>query len=170
MYKDSINSVNQYLLRHIETVPGRNDLALIGLARHGVFSHELQHLTCFAGGMYGLGAKLLNRPADLLIGQNVTEACVFAYECSATGLGPEVIHFWGESERHRYKASLDPKTGERVRVPNGDPAGVKSMRPEHIGRPETIESGKQTTGRGMLCCTGGWLTLVCFFQSFTCTA
>ena len=143
MYTDAIKSINQYLLRHIDTVPGRDDLALVGLARHGIFSHELQHLTCFAGGMYGLGAKLLKRPEDLEIGQNVTEACVFAYESSATGVGPEVIHFWGGEERHRYKAGVDPKSGRKVRVPNGEPAGVKSIRSEHIGRPEAIESGKQ---------------------------
>ena len=36
---------------------------------------ELEHLTCFAGAMLGLGAKLLDRPEDLDYGKKVTQTC-----------------------------------------------------------------------------------------------
>ncbi len=36
---------------------------------------ETEHLTCFAGAMLGLGAKLLDRPKDLNFGEKFTQTC-----------------------------------------------------------------------------------------------
>lgn len=36
-----------------------------------MYSSALEHLTCFAGGMLGLGARLLEREEDLQTGFNV---------------------------------------------------------------------------------------------------
>lgn len=40
-----------------------------------MYSSTLEHLTCFAGGMLGLGARLLEREADLQTGINVRHLC-----------------------------------------------------------------------------------------------
>lgn len=50
------------------------------------------HLTCFAGGMFGLGAKVFNRPEDLEIAEKLTDGCVWAYETTTTGIMPETFH------------------------------------------------------------------------------
>ncbi|KAM0210190.1 hypothetical protein ACHAQI_005984 [Fusarium lateritium] len=52
-----------------------------------------QHLTCFAGGMMAMGSKVFNRPEDLKIAAQLTDGCVWAYQATQTGLGPEVFTF-----------------------------------------------------------------------------
>lgn len=57
-----------------------------------VLEARTQHLACFAGGMYAMSAKIFDRPADLDIGQALTEGCVWAYEHNtATGIMPETF-------------------------------------------------------------------------------
>ncbi|KAF4982006.1 hypothetical protein FZEAL_2256 [Fusarium zealandicum] len=52
-----------------------------------------QHLTCFAGGMVGMASRIFNRPADLEIASQLTDGCIWAYNATQTGLGPEVFSF-----------------------------------------------------------------------------
>jgi len=52
MYSKAIDSAYEYLIKPIESIPGREkDLITIGTMNWGSYRHELQHLTCFAGGM-----------------------------------------------------------------------------------------------------------------------
>jgi hypothetical protein len=55
--------------------------------------HKGQHLTCFAGGMVGLASRIFNRPSDLEIAIQLTNGCVWAYNSTTSGIGPEVFHF-----------------------------------------------------------------------------
>ncbi|KAF1920419.1 glycosyl hydrolase family 47-domain-containing protein [Ampelomyces quisqualis] len=50
---------------------------------------ENSHLTCFAGGMFGLGAKIFDRPKDLEIAKKITEGCVWSYSMTQSGIMPE---------------------------------------------------------------------------------
>ncbi|KAL8959962.1 MAG: hypothetical protein Q9193_003253 [Seirophora villosa] len=52
---------------------------------------EQTHLTCFAGGMFAMGAKLFDRKDDIDIAKRLTDGCVWAYEMTPTGIMPE--HF-----------------------------------------------------------------------------
>lgn len=53
-----------------------------------------QHLTCFAGGMVGIASRIFpSRSADLETALALTEACVWAYRSTASGIGPEVFSF-----------------------------------------------------------------------------
>lgn len=52
---------------------------------------EYAHLTCFAGGMFGMSAKIFERPKDLEIAAKLTEGCVWAYNMTATGIMPEAF-------------------------------------------------------------------------------
>ena len=56
---------------------------------------QAQHLTCFAGGMVGLAAKVFDRPrAELhVLAEQLTDGCVWSYNRTASGVGPEVFHF-----------------------------------------------------------------------------
>lgn len=60
--------------------------------REGPLTAESTHLTCFVGGMYGLGSKLFDRPKDLEIAKKLTDGCVWAYESTATGIMPETMY------------------------------------------------------------------------------
>ena len=50
---------------------------------------EFTHLTCFAGAMFAIGAKVFNREDDLDIAWKLTDGCVWAYEATNTGIMPE---------------------------------------------------------------------------------
>jgi len=52
---------------------------------------EGQHLTCFAGGMVALGAKIFNRAADLDIARKLVDGCIWAYDSMPTGVMPETF-------------------------------------------------------------------------------
>jgi mannosyl-oligosaccharide alpha-1,2-mannosidase len=54
---------------------------------------RMQHLTCFTGGMVGLAAKIFDRPADMDVAIQLTNGCVWAYNATGSGIGPEIFHF-----------------------------------------------------------------------------
>ena len=51
--------------------------------------YEATHLTCFIGGMYGIGAKIFGRKKDLETAKRLTDGCVWAYQSTRSGLMPE---------------------------------------------------------------------------------
>ena len=55
----------------------------------GMLNTGGSHLTCFAGGMFGLGAKIFDRPEDMEIAKKLTDGCVWAYESTTSGIMPE---------------------------------------------------------------------------------
>lgn len=55
-------------------------------------SYEMTHLTCFIGGMYGLGGKIFGRDGDIDKAKKLTDGCVWAYQSTPTGLMPEYAH------------------------------------------------------------------------------
>ncbi|KAK4055286.1 hypothetical protein OIV83_000569 [Microbotryomycetes sp. JL201] len=139
MYEQVAESVLNYLASDIKVVPGRRDLVNLGMRQWGHYSHTWEHLTCFAGGMLGLGARVLGRHGDLEVARNFTETCAWAYESTATGLGPETLVFYDPDEEARFE-TIDSGDGSQ-KVPRGNPViGVKHSNPRFIGRPETIES------------------------------
>lgn len=54
-------------------------------------AHGGSHLTCFAGGMFAMGAKLFDRKEDMDIAAKLTDGCVWAYEMTASGIMPETF-------------------------------------------------------------------------------
>lgn len=128
------------------------------------FAPQMQHLSCFAGGMFALGSKLFSRPDDLHIAKELVNGCIWASNVTPTGVMPESFHAipctnrgacdWDE---HAWglgmiqKNSFDEKPAdrqlpmserlqlkaERLRMPKGMTA--LSSR-EYKLRPEAIES------------------------------
>ena len=50
-----------------------------------------QHLSCFVGGMVGIGAKIFNRTTDLDIARKLVDGCIWAYDSMPTGIMPEIF-------------------------------------------------------------------------------
>ncbi len=50
---------------------------------------EGTHLTCFAGAMFAIGAKIFDRKDDMDIAWKLADGCVWAYEATNTGIMPE---------------------------------------------------------------------------------
>ncbi|KAK3383690.1 glycoside hydrolase family 47 protein [Lasiosphaeria ovina] len=51
---------------------------------------EVQHLGCFAGGMFALGGRLFQQDGDVKIGEQLARGCAWAYDAFPTGVMPEV--------------------------------------------------------------------------------
>ncbi|KAK4181716.1 glycoside hydrolase [Triangularia setosa] len=51
---------------------------------------QVQHLGCFAGGMFALGGKLFHETAHVKIGEQLARGCAWAYDAFPSGIMPEV--------------------------------------------------------------------------------
>ncbi|ODQ64906.1 seven-hairpin glycosidase [Nadsonia fulvescens var. elongata DSM 6958] len=96
---------------------------------------EMSHLSCFLGGMFAMGAKALNRPQDLIIGEKLTQGCVWAYGATRTGVMPENFHVARchdplncHFDANNYKKNVDSSAG----------LGDVDYRPSTYSRPEGI--------------------------------
>lgn len=115
-----------------------------------------QHLTCFAGGMLGLGGKLFSNPEQIAIGKKLTDGCVWAYKAMPWGIMPEIAHFvaceskaectWDQekwlSEIPKQQSSDAPATDpmQTAAVQNLPEGFSKIDDKRYILRPEAIES------------------------------
>lgn len=103
------------------------------------FSADMDHLTCFAGGMYALAGKLFTRDDYLDLGSRLTAGCVWEYDAMPSGIMPESATFVACDK-------LDgPCPFDTERMPPTDdprrPGGFLSVKGRHyLLRPEAIES------------------------------
>jgi mannosyl-oligosaccharide alpha-1,2-mannosidase len=104
-------------------VPDNRDILFSGKASTWLgsvsqtFEAEVTHLTCFIGGMVGMGAKLFDIPTDIEIAKKLSDGCVWAYESTPSGIMPEYAHVlacesikdcpWNET---LWREALDPMT------------------------------------------------------------
>lgn len=95
LYEDSVEAINDWLL-YRPMIDG--DWDILFPAKVSVSSqagegfdpkYEVTHLTCFIGGMYGLGGKIFGREQDVETAKKLTDGCVWAYESMPSGLMPE---------------------------------------------------------------------------------
>ena len=103
-----------------------------------------EHLSCFAGGMFGLGGRLLGRKQDLATAIELTESAVWSYQSTATGVMPEIMEFYSANDPSRWRYSEDKGDGVTATTTarqKGLPLGVSSqVATQYQGRPEAIES------------------------------
>ncbi|AEO54071.1 glycoside hydrolase family 47 protein [Thermothelomyces thermophilus ATCC 42464] len=52
-------------------------------------SPEIQHLACFAGGMFALGGRLFRNEEHVEVGKRLARGCAWAYDAFPTGIMPE---------------------------------------------------------------------------------
>lgn len=97
-----------------------------------------QHLTCFVGGMFGLGGRLFANDTQVAIGEKLARGCGFAYAAFPTGVMPEIFTMMA-CER-RDICAWDEKAWEKhgsEKLPKGF---VNAWDPRYLLRPEAIES------------------------------
>lgn len=99
---------------------------------------ESQHLTCFVGGMFGLGGRLFENKTQVTIGEKLARGCGYAYGAFPTGVMPEIFGMMA-CERRDICAWNQPEWEK-----HGDeklPKGFTSARDaRYLLRPEAIES------------------------------
>lgn len=99
-----------------------------------------QHLSCFAGGMVALGAKVFGQPDDLDVAQQLVDGCIWGYENGHLGIMPEVMHMagcegkkrcaWDEVQWHREVGKAfpnDPGFVEAIISSKHLPRGVSKV-------------------------------------------
>ncbi|KAF2130051.1 glycoside hydrolase family 47 protein [Dothidotthia symphoricarpi CBS 119687] len=129
MYEQAMDVFTEYLVFR-PMLPNEDDILFAGKLHvpapsvDGSFAVKLEgesaHLTCFAGGLLAMGAKLFDRPKDLEIANRLVEGCVWGYNMTQTGIMPEAFESiicesktkcaWNET---LYNETLDPRADSR---------------------------------------------------------
>jgi len=164
MYESAIEAANKWLLFRPMT-PNDEDILILGTGKANENPEEegnfqlnpnLEHLLCFAGGMYGLGAKLFDRPKELDIAKQMTDACVWAYSITSTGIMPEGMEVmpcdsltdckWNQS---RWENEIDPFPETRIADGKATLQRLKEAAQERVADVDDgLASGLKTSGPG----------------------
>ncbi|KAI9850420.1 MAG: hypothetical protein M1838_005697 [Thelocarpon superellum] len=127
LFFQPMNKDNQDILLSGYSSPGANGSSLDPLG---------EELACFTGGMLALGAKIFNRPDDLVTAQQLTDGCYWAYTMMPTGIMPEV-----------FRVAPCPSNGTCSWKEDDWKQGVAEMyQPGANARPESIEKVIESTG------------------------
>jgi mannosyl-oligosaccharide alpha-1,2-mannosidase len=137
MYTSAMDAVTTHLLFRPMT-PDSADILMPTSARvrpDGAVIRDstAQHLVCFTGGMFALGARLFSNPSHLATARRVTDACVHAYQHAPFAIMPE-------SARLAPCPSLAPCPYNATHPPQQYPGVVHVEDARYMLRPEAIES------------------------------
>ncbi|XP_051648140.1 mannosyl-oligosaccharide 1,2-alpha-mannosidase IA [Manacus candei] len=96
MYYDAVQAIEAHLIRK-----SGGGLTYIAEWKGGLLEHKMGHLTCFAGGMFALGAD--GAPNDktghhIELGAEIARTCHESYDRTRMKLGPEAFRFDGGVE------------------------------------------------------------------------
>lgn len=144
MYKHAYDGIKKHLVK--ESYP--NNLVFIGELPKGIggnFDAKMDHLVCFAGGMFALGATeglteldAMKQPwwdtfrqDQLNLGKEVAKTCYHMYhDTPGTGLSPEIVVFNQDASKSPANSVLS----------NGGDFYIKPNDKHNLQRPETVET------------------------------
>jgi len=152
MYRDSMDVVRKHLLFRAmipEVNISRGILfpgdAVVNKDRGGAIElvAEGQHLSCFVGGMLGIGGQVLGVSDHVDVGGQIARGCAWAYDNTPTGIMPEVFGLipcapaGSEGSPCQWDENRWEREGKDKRLGKGF-AEIKDSR--YILRPEAVES------------------------------
>jgi len=92
MFEEAIDGIEEILLQN-----SSDGHVYIADLINGRLVHKMDHLACFAGGMFALAARdsedNITKSRWMKIAEGITATCHQSYNSTATKLGPEVIRF-----------------------------------------------------------------------------
>ncbi|KAK5135511.1 hypothetical protein LTR08_005146 [Meristemomyces frigidus] len=96
MYSSALDSAKANIFFRVLN-PENKQLLLAGTIKRHTSLHinlipEAQHLTCFAGGMVALAAKVFSQPHELSTARQLLDGCLWAYDSMPSGIMPESFH------------------------------------------------------------------------------
>jgi mannosyl-oligosaccharide alpha-1,2-mannosidase len=105
LYEGAIGPAKEHLFFR-PLIPQNQDILISGTVHTSTLGTikldpEGQHLTCFAGGMVAMGAKIFNRTEDLEVARKLVDGCIWAYNSMPIGIMPETfktIPCYGEED------------------------------------------------------------------------
>uniref|UniRef100_A0A336LLS7 alpha-1,2-Mannosidase n=1 Tax=Culicoides sonorensis TaxID=179676 RepID=A0A336LLS7_CULSO len=116
MFDDAMAAIMQHMIRK-----SQGGLTYVSDLKFDRLEHKMDHLACFAGGLFGLAANTLDNeqsPKYMEVARGLTNTCHESYIRTATHLGPESF---------RFTDGVEAKA-------------LKSQEKYYILRPETFES------------------------------
>jgi mannosyl-oligosaccharide alpha-1,2-mannosidase len=96
LYEGAIEPAKKHLFFR-PMIPQNQDILISGTVRTTKSLNSIkldpegQHLTCFAGGMVALGAKIFNRTEDMDVARKLVDGCIWVYDSMPTGVMPETF-------------------------------------------------------------------------------
>jgi len=111
MYDDAVGNIIEHLVHKSNPSKLTYIAELIG----GQTVPKMDHLVCFAGAMFALGAEGKNKERDLNLGAEITRTCYEMYHRTATGIAPELVRFEGDNDFTMHSSRhylLRPETVE----------------------------------------------------------
>jgi mannosyl-oligosaccharide alpha-1,2-mannosidase len=156
MYEKFVDVAKKHLFFRPMTI-GEKDILISGTVNkypnHGPrLSPDLQHLTCFTGGMLAIAGKIFNRPDDFADGRKLADGCVWAYSSTITGIMPETFTAvpcenrsscpWNETAWYEaIDSNADQATiRDRINIEQLSPGFARIQDKRYLLRPEAIES------------------------------
>ncbi|KAG5985341.1 hypothetical protein E4U54_006035 [Claviceps lovelessii] len=143
LYRTAMDTVTQKLLFRPMVPDETADLLFTGDWHAGAGSSrrlipKSEHLSCFTGGMFGLGGRLLDLPDHVSVGERLARGCAWAYSAFPTGVMPEVFRLipCDDMTRCPWDESLWGRVGGKS-LPKGF---ADAPDPQYQLRPEAIES------------------------------
>lgn len=115
---------------------------------------DLQHLTCFVGGMFGLAGRLFRDEHHVDLGAKLTKGCIYAYAAMPSGIMPETFSMkpcksriecpWNQTEWEEavlWRCGQDvPGNGSVTAQCGTSPGFTDVFDKRYLLRPEAIES------------------------------
>lgn len=145
MYRTAMDTVIKHLLFR-PMLPENTDILFTGEV-HINYEHEnridfvpeSQHLTCFVGGMFGVGGRLFGIEEHVTIAEQMARGCAWAYSSFPTGVMPEIFGLVPCKDFRGYCGWDEAKWREE-----GDQKLAKGFKhardPRYQLRPEAVES------------------------------
>ncbi|XP_071539362.1 mannosyl-oligosaccharide 1,2-alpha-mannosidase IA isoform X2 [Panulirus ornatus] len=103
MYEEAIGVITNRLV-----LKSNSGLTYIAESKFNRLEHKMDHLACFSGGMYALGAKKIESQVSsthMDIAEGLANTCHESYARTPTGLGPESFRFSEGIEARALKSS-----------------------------------------------------------------
>lgn len=161
MYQFAMDTVIRYAL-YKPMIKEKIDILMSGTIRVNsgktTLQPELQHLVCFAGGMFALGGRLINNASHVDIGHKLTKGCIWGYAKSPSGVMPETSNLipcamddpcaWDATKWHMAVSdhagyqdkNNNTRTSDIIKAQHL-PSGFASITDKrYLLRPEAIES------------------------------
>ncbi|RDW69749.1 alpha-1,2-mannosidase-3 [Coleophoma cylindrospora] len=155
MYESFVEVAKKHLIFRPMTV-GDHDILISGTYHVSPsttsLDPDLQHLTCFTGGMLAIAGKIFQRADDVETGRRLADGCIWAYRNTLTGIMPETLSAvpcadknhcpWDEK---KWWNAMDPNMSEdqirqHIRDQGLSPGFAAVSDRRYLLRPEAIES------------------------------
>jgi len=140
LYRSSMEAAEKNLLFRPMTPDGA-DVLFAGdanvLSGSKTLLPEGQHLTCFVGGMFGLGGKLFGIERHVDLGERLARGCAWGYAQFPSGILPEIFGLMPCPSLDEACEWQAPGTAESSHLPR---PFTHARDARYILRPEAIES------------------------------